>query len=276
MARTTIPPMDLMFYLTESPQSPKHVGAVQVFKLPPHAPAHYLRDLVEAFRQAEIVSPFNRRPHFPRFGLPEWRDDPDIEINYHVRHSALPQPGNTGQLMEVVQRLHSPMMDRNRPGWMCQIIEGLKDNRFAIYSKIHHAYIDGMSGARRMYGSLSTSPTAQNLVLPPWSAIPGVEKSGTAEAPPLDLGATLSRPCLWRRGSRALLRRLEPAVDEAARWRGPDPLQRDPHPHESAAGMGQPLHRGLQPAPGSGQGGRQGAGRHGQRRDPDGDWRRTG
>lgn len=168
MARKLIPPLDLMFYLTESAQSPKHVGAVQVFQLPKDAPDNYLRDLVAAFKKAPVVEPFNFRPHFPRVGLPEWRQDREMEINYHVRHSALPKPGNHGQLMEVIQRLHAGLLDRRRPGWICQVIEGLEDNRFAVYTKIHHAYIDGMSGVKRMYGSLSTS-ASDKKVIPSWS-----------------------------------------------------------------------------------------------------------
>jgi WS/DGAT/MGAT family acyltransferase len=171
MAKQIIPPLDLMFFLTETPQSPKHVGAVQVFQLPPDAPDTYLQDLVAEFKKAPVVSPFNNRPHFPRFGMPQWHEDKDIEINYHVRHSALPRPGNNQQLMDVVQRLHAVLLDRKRPCWMCQVIEGLEGNRFAIYTKIHHAYIDGMSGVKRMYGSLSTSPTEQTIV-PTWSFDP--------------------------------------------------------------------------------------------------------
>lgn len=171
MAKQIIPPLDLMFFLTETPESPKHVGAIQVFQLPANAPDTYLQDLVAEFKSAPVVSPFNNRPHFPRLGMPEWRQDKDIEINYHVRHSALPRPGNNQQLMDVVQRLHAVLLDRKRPGWMCQVIEGLEGDRFAIYTKIHHAYIDGMSGVKRMYGSLSTSPTEQNVV-PTWSFDP--------------------------------------------------------------------------------------------------------
>jgi len=171
MAKQIIPPLDLMFFLTETPQSPKHVGAVQVFQLPANAPDTYLRDLVAEFKSAPVVAPFNKRPHFPRFSMPEWQDDKDIEINYHVRHSALPGPGNNQQLMDVVQRLHAGLLDRKRPGWMCQVIEGLEGDRFAIYTKIHHAYIDGMSGVKRMYGSLSTSRTEQKIV-PTWSFDP--------------------------------------------------------------------------------------------------------
>ncbi|MGI9288922.1 MAG: wax ester/triacylglycerol synthase family O-acyltransferase [Pseudomonadales bacterium] len=171
MTKIIIPPMDLMFFLTESPESPKHVGAIQVFQLPTKAPASYLRDLVAEFKKAPVAAPFNYTPHFPRFGVPEWREDNDLEINYHVRHSALPKPGTSDQLMEVVQRLHGGLLDRRRPGWICQVIEGLEDNQFALYTKIHHAYIDGMSGVKRMYGSLSTSPR-DKVVVPAWSFDP--------------------------------------------------------------------------------------------------------
>jgi WS/DGAT/MGAT family acyltransferase len=172
MAQKTIPPLDLMFFLTESPESPKHVGAVQVFEMPAGAPDTYLRDLVAEFKRAPVAPPFNYHPVFPRVGMPRWEVDKDMEMDYHVRHSALPKPGDNEQLMQVVQRLHGSMMDRKRPGWICQVIEGLEGNRFAIYSKIHHAYIDGMSGVKRMYGSLSTSPRDKKVV-PTWSYQPG-------------------------------------------------------------------------------------------------------
>ena len=168
MTKKMIPPLDLMFFLTETPESPKHVGAVQVFQLPPNAPDTYLRDLVAAYKKAPVAPPFNYTPHFPRIGMPQWREDDDMEIDYHVRHSALPRPGNNEQLMQVVQRLHAGLLDRNRPGWLCQVIEGLEDDRFAVYTKIHHAYIDGMSGVKRMYGSLSTSARDKKVV-PTWS-----------------------------------------------------------------------------------------------------------
>jgi WS/DGAT/MGAT family acyltransferase len=170
MAAKKIPPLDLMFFLTETAQSPKHVGAVQIFKLPAKAPKTYMRDLVKAFKEVPVVSPFDYRPHFPRTGLPEWVVDDNLDIDYHVRHSALPQPGTDEQLMEVLQRLHCGLLNRDRPGWICQVIEGLEGGRFAIYSKIHHAYIDGMSGVKRMYGSLSPSPTKMDIV-PAWAYV---------------------------------------------------------------------------------------------------------
>ena len=183
MSNTSIPPLDLMFFLTESAQSPKHVGAIQIFEMPKNAPANYLQELVARFKQAPVVAPFSYTPYFPRLGMPQWKESEEIDINYHVRHSALPGPGTEDQLREVVQRLHSSLLDRRRPCWMCQIIEGLEGNRFAIYSKIHHAYIDGMSGVKRMYGSLSTSPK-DDTVVTTWSFDPNARNKKKTQGRP--------------------------------------------------------------------------------------------
>jgi WS/DGAT/MGAT family acyltransferase len=168
MASKKIPPLDLLFFLLETPGSPKHVGAVQIFQKPRNAPEHYMRDLVRDIKAVPVEPPFNYRPHFPRFGLPEWRVDDTLDIDYHIRHSALPEPGSDQQLLELLQRLHCGMLGRDRPGWIFQVIEGLEGDRFALYSKIHHAYIDGMSGVKRMYGSLSASPD-ETRIQPTWS-----------------------------------------------------------------------------------------------------------
>ena len=177
-----IPPLDLMFFLTESPQSPKHVGAVQIFELPKNAPRDYLQKLVASFKAQPVIAPFSYTPYFPRFGMPQWRDSEEIEIDYHIRHSALPQPGSDEQLMEVIERLHSSLLDRRRPCWMCQMIEGLEGNRFAIYSKIHHAYIDGMMGVKRMYGTLSNSPKSRDIITT-WSFDPDASKTAKKKKP---------------------------------------------------------------------------------------------
>jgi WS/DGAT/MGAT family acyltransferase len=159
----TIPPLDLLFYLMETPESPKHVGALQIFERPADAPADYMTDIVARMREIPAVAPFNCRPRFPRTRLPYWQTVDEMEMEYHLRHSALPAPGTMEQLMTVVQRLHAGVLDRNRPGWICQVIEGLEHNRFAVYTKIHHAYIDGMSGVRRMYGTLSATPDDKEI-----------------------------------------------------------------------------------------------------------------
>ena len=186
MKATKIPPLDLMFYLTETPQSPKHVGAVQIFKIPAKAPSTFMQDLVAAIKAAPVEAPFNYRPYFPRIGYPEWKVDDRLDIDYHVRHSALPQPGTDEVLRQVLQRLHSGVLNRDRPGWLCQVIEGLEGGRFAIYSKVHHAYIDGMSGVKRMYGSMSSDPKEMKII-PSWSHIetkrPDPERKSAAKKP---------------------------------------------------------------------------------------------
>jgi diacylglycerol O-acyltransferase len=154
---------------------------VQIFQMPDDAPEGYMNDLVTALKEAKVEPPFNYRPHFPRIGLPEWQVDEHMDIDYHVRHSALPAPGSNEQLMEVLSRLHCGVLNRDRPGWICQIIEGLEGNRFAIYSKIHHAYVDGMSGVKRLFGSLSTSPDSMRVV-PSWSYV-AKKKAASARAP---------------------------------------------------------------------------------------------
>jgi diacylglycerol O-acyltransferase len=179
MADKIIPSLDLLFFLLERARTPGHVGALQIFQKPPDAPEDYMLDLVRAIKAAPVVPPFNYRPHFPRYGLPKWRVDDNLDIDFHVRHSALPQPGSDQQLLEVLQRLHCGMLGRDRPGWISQVIEGLEGDRFAIYFKIHHAYIDGMSGVKRIYGGLSASPK-DTRVTPAWSYVSSPGGSSSA------------------------------------------------------------------------------------------------
>ena len=162
----TIPPLDAMFFLSEMPASPKHVGALQIFELPPRAPKDYLKQLVARMKSQPPAPPFNYRPIFPRAGMPQWQVEEDVDMDYHVRHSALPAPGDTRQLLDLVERLHGGMLDRQRPCWFCQVIEGLEGNRFAVYSKVHHSLIDGMSGVRRMHAALSASPRSTDFQAP--------------------------------------------------------------------------------------------------------------
>ncbi len=172
--RRPIPPLDLLFYLMETHDNPKHVAGLQVFQLPADAGPGFLLDLVERLRRVPPVEPFNYRPRFPRLGVPQWETVSNMEMEYHLRHSALPAPGTMQQLLAVVRRLHAGVLDRDRPGWICQIIEGLEDNRFAVYTKVHHAYIDGMAGVKRMYGSLSPDPRSREVV-PVWGYLPDAD-----------------------------------------------------------------------------------------------------
>ncbi len=175
--KKNIPPLDLLFYLMETHDNPKHVAGLQIFQMPAGAPDDYLLKLVAKLRQTRPVEPFNNKPVFPRVGLPYWQQDEHVEMEYHLRHSALPKPGSMQQLMAVVQRLHAGILDRERPGWICQVIEGLEGDRFAVYCKIHHAYIDGMSAVARIYGALSRDPGSEEVEAL-WTHQPSREKPG--------------------------------------------------------------------------------------------------
>src|SRR4029077_6108194 len=94
---------------------------------------------------------------------PYWIDDPDFDIEYHIREIALPRPGSDAQLTEQVARLHARPLDRSRPLWEIYLITGLARRRAAVYTKIHHAAIDGVSGAELLTVLLDLSPAGREV-----------------------------------------------------------------------------------------------------------------
>jgi diacylglycerol O-acyltransferase len=178
MTRTRLNPMDAAWIMTETRATPNHVGGLLIFTLPDNAPRDYMRSLMHDFRSFRgFTAPWNRRLRFA-FTLnpvPEWVDDPDIDLEYHVRHAALPWPGGERELGELVGRLQSTPMDLSRPPWECTLIEGLEGKRFALFVKMHHSLIDGISGMRMLQQAMSTD-AAKSLALPPfWSAPEGAQ-----------------------------------------------------------------------------------------------------
>jgi len=159
---TPIPMLDLMFFLTESVENPRHVGSVLIFK-PPRDGKNAAREIVAAYRRAQPKPPFNRIPVFLKAGLPEWQEVERIDPRHHVLHIALPPPGTDEQLHELIADLHAPMLERHRPGWKVYVIEGLADGRFAIYHKVHHALVDGESGMAILRRSLADSPRDRRI-----------------------------------------------------------------------------------------------------------------
>jgi WS/DGAT/MGAT family acyltransferase len=184
--------VDRIFLVQESAETPQHVAGLGVFTLPADAPADYLENLVARFQSTrEFAEPFNhvlRRPTLksvaPSFAV---LADDEVDLEYHVRHNALPKPGGERQLGVLVSRLHSRPLDMTRPLWEVHVIEGLAGGRFAIYIKLHHALFDGIAGARLMQRMLSTDPSDTEL-RPPWTvgrkrrtpSSAGVPSRGTA------------------------------------------------------------------------------------------------
>jgi WS/DGAT/MGAT family acyltransferase len=163
MSTTPIPMLDLMFFLTESVENPRHVGSVLIFKRPPRGGANSAREIVDAYRASRPQPPFNRIPVFRKTGMPLWQEVDRYDPSHHVLHIALPTPGTDQQLHELIADLHAPILERHRPGWKLYVIEGLAGGRFAIYHKVHHALVDGESGMQILRRSLAESPRDRTI-----------------------------------------------------------------------------------------------------------------
>ena len=160
---------DAAFLLPETREQPMHVGGLQLFTTPEGADRDYLKDVyAELLAVTEVAPLFRRRAHrsLSTLGQWAWEEDKELDLEHHVRHSALPRPGRIRELLALVSRLHSSLLDRQRPLWELHLIEGLDDGRFAVYSKLHHAVMDGVSGLRLMQSSLTTDPDDRTLRAP--------------------------------------------------------------------------------------------------------------
>lgn len=158
-----IPLLDLMFFLTETQDNPRHVGSVLIFRKPRRGGARTVQEIVDAYRRSKPQPPFNRIPVFRKAGLPVWQEVESIDPLRHVLHLALPAPGSDEQLHQLVADLHAPMLERHRPGWKVYVIDGLSGDRFAVYHKCHHALVDGESGIAILRRSLATSPRDRRI-----------------------------------------------------------------------------------------------------------------
>ena len=178
-------PLDAAWVLTESRATPNHVGGLLQFRLPPNAPRDYMRRMMAEFRShRSFAAPWNRRLQYalPRHPLPSWVEDEDIDLEYHVRHAALPWPGGERELGELVGRLHSTPIDLSRPPWECTLIEGLDGGRFAMFVKVHHALIDGISGMKLLVRAMAPDRRA-SLGLPPFWSTARVDLAQHPQAP---------------------------------------------------------------------------------------------
>lgn len=168
MAIRQVAPLDVAWLMLESRDTPMHVGGLFEFTPPDDAPPDYLSREVERMRSTTqtISEPWSLKlVDGPLVGprLPLMRDDPAIDLDYHVRHSALPHPGGQRALGVLVSRLHSYQLDLHRPLWEAHVIEGLEGNRFALYTKMHHSLIDGVAGMRMMLRTFSTDPDRRDM-----------------------------------------------------------------------------------------------------------------
>lgn len=228
--------LDASWLAVDSEDTPMHVGTMQIFSVPEGAPDTFLRDVVERMKaQGEVAKPWCYKLSHPgnlgRLVAPKWVIDQDIDLDYHVRHSALPRPGSERELGVLISRLHSNRLDFSRPLWECHIIEGLENNRFALYTKMHHSLIDGISGVRLMQRVLSTDPNEINM-LPPWGVRPE-QRRASKDDNEASIAAALSQaldalklqadmaPRLWGAASRLISSVRHPEDGLTAPFTGP-------------------------------------------------------
>ncbi|THI97934.1 wax ester/triacylglycerol synthase family O-acyltransferase [Nocardioides sp.] len=146
-----------------------HVGALQLFEDPADAGPDFSRQMYESMRDTDKVAPlFLKHPHrsVRTGGTLTWREDDQFDIEHHLRHSALPQPGRVRELLELCGRLHSTRLAWERPLWEMHVIEGLADGRVALYTKIHHSLVDGISAMRLLASVLTTDPDRRGMKAP--------------------------------------------------------------------------------------------------------------
>jgi diacylglycerol O-acyltransferase len=164
--------LDAEFLYVEDGTVQLHIGACAVFAGPPPPFEDFVSmtesklALVPRYRQIVREVPFG-------LGRPVWVDDPHFSLHYHLRHTALPQPGGDEQLRALTSRVMAQTLDRHRPLWESWFVEGLDGDRWAVVTKVHHAMVDGVSGAEMMNVLLDLEPTAGLAPVEPWA--PGPE-----------------------------------------------------------------------------------------------------
>jgi WS/DGAT/MGAT family acyltransferase len=169
---------DSAWLYAESHRTPMQVAMLATFSVPEDQP-DFVGDLFARWREVrEFHPPFN---YLLRAApVPSWQElaDDQIDLDYHLRHSALPRPGSQRELGVLVSRLHSAKMDRRYPLWECHLIEGLEGGQWSMYMKVHHSQIDGVGGIRLLKRMLSADPDAREM-LPPWAiGTRGPDQSG--------------------------------------------------------------------------------------------------
>jgi WS/DGAT/MGAT family acyltransferase len=163
--------LDELFLHLEGPDAHMHVGGIAVFDGPPPE-YEEIKDMIQ--QRLQMVPRFRQKLMTVPFGLgrPVWVDDTHFNLEYHVRHTALPAPGNHQKLKRLAARIMSQQLDRSKPLWEIWFAEGFEDDRFALISKTHHCLVDGVSGADIMSVILDLGPEPQHIEPKPWRPAP--------------------------------------------------------------------------------------------------------
>ena len=230
--RDRLSAVDASFLHQERQASHMHVGALVIFDGPPPSREEFAEQIEARLHR---VPRYRQKLAFPRFemGRPFWVDDPRFNLDYHVRHTALPAPGSQEQLRQLAGRIFSQRLDRSKPLWEVWLAHGLEDGRFALISKTHHALVDGVAGVDLATVLFDLSPVPEDPGPPdePWDPAP---EPSDAE--------------LVAEGVRGLVRAPGDLLGQAvSAVRSPGETLASAR--EAAEGIGEVLWAGLNPAP---------------------------
>jgi diacylglycerol O-acyltransferase len=225
-------PVDASFLHQEGPTSHMHVGGLTIVEGPPPAMEEFLEQIR---RRLHLVPRYRHKLAHTALdsGRPVWIDDPSFNLEFHVRHTALPTPGGWEQLCALTARIFSQQLDRSKPLWEMWLIEGLENDRFALISKTHHSLIDGIAGIDLATVLFDLSPT------PPPLRSSGRAWQPHSEPSTVELVATGLRGALH-----AGIELVEAALDALAH-----PDHALARAREAAEGIGEIVWAGLNPAP---------------------------
>jgi len=225
-------PVDASFLHQEGPSSHMHVGGLTIVEGPPPPMEEFLEQIR---RRLHLVPRYRHKLAFTALdsGRPVWIDDPSFNLEYHVRHTALPTPGGFDQLSGLTARIFSQQLDRSKPLWEMWMIEGLADDRFALISKTHHSLIDGIAGIDLATVLFDLSPDP-----------PPLTHSGRAWQPHHEPGTAELIAAGLKGAVRAGIELAEGALDALAH-----PERALARTREAAEGIGEIVWAGLNPAP---------------------------
>lgn len=161
-------PQDALFLHVEDGVSHMHIASVAIFG----GPQPHFASIVEMISgKLRLVPRYRQVVHFVPLdlGRPVWADDPHFNIEYHVRHTALPSPGGESELRKLVGRVMSQQLDRSKPLWEIWVVEGLEDGHWAVLAKTHHAMVDGVSGTDLLGLVMDVTPDPHRVEPDGWS-----------------------------------------------------------------------------------------------------------
>jgi diacylglycerol O-acyltransferase / wax synthase len=196
-------PLDATFLHVEDGISHMHIASCAIFE----GPVPDYDDVVAAIRaKLPLVPRYRQRVRFVpgALGRPVWVDDANFNLNYHVRHTALPSPGSQRELRTLMGRVMSQELDRSRPLWETWIVEGLADGTWAMISKVHHCMVDGISGTDLMAVVLDLTPEGSPPADDDWEPRPEPSDGDLVRQA---LGDTVASPAEMARWVRSGLRR---------------------------------------------------------------------